>query len=65
MQSVVTQSAVQDCLWIAVEVAKIFAKKHPAYFIPTQQDATNPIKFFAILSMEEQYRKSVERFGVV
>lgn len=59
MQSAITQSAVQDCLWIAIEVAKIFAKKHPAYFIPTQQDAVNPSRFFAIVSMGVKYRKSI------
>lgn len=59
MQSATTQSAVQDCLWIAVEVAKIFAKKHPAYFIPAQQDAADSSRFFVIMQMGEKYRKSI------
>lgn len=59
MQSAITQSAVQDCLWIAVEVAKIFAKKHPAYFIPAQQDAADSSRFFVIVQMGEKYRKSI------
>lgn len=59
MQSVTIQLAVQDCLWIATEVAKIFAKKHPAYFIPTRPDAVDPSKFFAVLSMKEKYCKDL------
>ncbi|KAM0264320.1 hypothetical protein ACHAQJ_000810 [Trichoderma viride] len=61
MQAVLTQSAVQDCLWIAIKVAMIFAKKHPAYFVPTNKDAAKPSRFFAIVAMESQYRKSIDK----
>lgn len=61
MQATLTQSAVQDCLWIAIEVSKIFAKKLPAYFVPSSKDATDHSQFFAIIAMECQYRRSIDK----
>lgn len=57
MQAVVTQLTVQNHLQVAMEVAKIFAKKLPAVFIPSQ-----PItRFFAIVSMEGPYCQTTEK----
>ncbi|PON20809.1 hypothetical protein TGAM01_v210317 [Trichoderma gamsii] len=56
MQAVVTQSAVQHHLMIAIEVAKIFAKKLPVFFIPSRQNL-----YFAIVLMEGPYCQTTEK----
>lgn len=56
MQAVVTQSIVQYHLKIAMEVAKIFAKKLPVSFVPSQQNIS-----FAIVSMEGPYCQTTEK----
>lgn len=56
MQAVVTQSAVQHHLMIAIEVAKIFATKLPVSFVPSRQNS-----YFAIVSIEGPYCQTTEK----
>ena len=63
MLAVLSQSAVQDCFWLARDAAQIFTIKIPTYFIPVG-DASAPSQYYAILEADlDVFRKHRKTFG--
>lgn len=60
--AVLTQSVVQDVMWVARDAADIFATKFRAYFVCFKQDADLelPSRYFAIVPLTKEFRDRYE-----
>ncbi|CAH0015243.1 unnamed protein product [Clonostachys rhizophaga] len=57
--AVLTQSVVQDTLWLALAAAKIFATKLSAYFVPVKKRSetdTTYDTYYAVIQLEREFR---------
>ncbi|CAH0049226.1 unnamed protein product [Clonostachys solani] len=60
--TVVTQSAIQDVLWLAEAAAEIFATKLSAYFIPSQSDQDGMCsRYYVIIPLSKEFYGKYEQ----
>ncbi|CAG9936851.1 unnamed protein product [Clonostachys rosea f. rosea IK726] len=62
--AVLTQSVVQDTLWLALAAAKIFATKFSAYFVPGKKRSetdTTYDTYYAVIQLKEEFRHQYKK----